>query len=422
MRTILLPLAALLTGTALLLLGNGLLNTLVPIRAGIEQFDGFWIGLIGAAYFAGFIGGCFLCPALVSQVGHIRAFAAFAGLAAATPLLHILWIEPALWIVWRALTGACFAGLYMVIESWLNDRATPETRGRIVSIYVMINMLALAGGAQLMNLDPPESFRLFAIIAILTGLALIPVALTRSDSPPAPVEAKPRLRRLLTLSPVGFVGCIAVGLANGTFWTMGPVYAGGLGFSVSEIAAFMSITVIGGAVSQWPIGWLSDRSRDRRHIIIAVGFGAALCGVLLTFGDLFPSAAVFLAGYLFGTMIFPLYGLCVAHANDYAETTEFVDVSAGLLLAYGIGATLGPIVASAMAQILEASSMFLFTSLIHGGFSAYAIYRLRRRAPALREDRDAYVPVTRTSATVFALDPRSEPETAEAQDISSVPH
>ena len=419
MRTVLLPLAALLLGTAILLLGNGLLTTLVPIRAGLEQFDGFWIGLIGAAYFAGFIGGCFLCPALVSRVGHIRAFTAFAGLAAATPLLHVMWIDPVLWVIWRAFAGACFAGLYMVIESWLNDRATPETRGRIVSIYVMINMLALAGGAQFLNFDPPESFRLFAVIAILTVLGLIPVAMTRSDSPPAPVEARPRIRRLFALSPVGFVGCIAVGLANGTFWAMGPVYAGGLGFSISEIAAFMSLTVIGGAVSQWPIGWLSDRSRDRRHMIIAIGFGASLGGVLLTFGGLLPPAVVFFSAYLFGTMIFPLYGLCVAHANDYAEKTEFVDVSAGLLLAYGIGATLGPLVASVMARFFEASSMFLFTAVVHAGLSGYAIYRLRRRRPARAEDRDAYVPVTRTSATVFALDPRAADDTPPEPDAES---
>ena len=416
MRAILLPLVALLLGTSILLLGNGLLNTLVPIRAELEYFDNLWIGLIGAAYFAGFIGGCFLCPALVSQVGHIRAFTAFAGLAAATPLLHVLWVEPALWMAWRAITGACFAGLFMVIESWLNDRATPDTRGRIVSIYVMVNMVFLAAGTQLMNLETPSSFRLFAIVGILTAVALIPVAMTRSDSPPAPVKARPRIRRLITLSPVGFFGCIAVGMANGTFWAMGPLYARGLGFSVADIASFMSLTVIGGAVAQWPIGWLSDRSRDRRHMIIFIGFGAAVGGVLLTFGDLMPVSGVFISAYLFGTMIFPLYGLCVAHANDYAETSEFVDISAGLLLAYGIGATAGPIVASVMSQALDASSMFMFTACVHAGFSAYTLYRLRRRAPALPEDRDSYVPVTRTSATIFSLDPRSPEE--EADDVT----
>lgn len=413
MRAILLPLAALLLGTSILLLGNGLLNLLVPIRAELESFSGFAIGLIGAAYFAGFIGGCFLCPALVSQVGHIRAFTAFAGLAAATPLLHILWIDSTLWVIYRAVTGACFAGLYMVIESWLNDRATPETRGRLVSLYVMVNMVFLAAGAQLMNLDSPSSFRLFAIAGILTAIALVPVAMTRSDSPPAPVQARPRIRRLIMLSPVGFTGCIAVGLANGTFWTMGPVYARSLGFSVSEIASFMSLAVIGGAVSQWPIGWLSDRSRDRRHIIIVIGFGAAAAGVLLTLGDLLPVTTVFIAAYLFGTMIFPLYGLCVAHANDYAESSEFVDISAGLLLAYGIGATAGPLVASLMVQWTGTSSVFLFTAFTHAGFSAYVLYRLGRRAPAALDDRDAYVPVARTSATVFTLDPRSSEEEME---------
>jgi MFS family permease len=413
MRAILLPLVALLMGTSILLLGNGLLNTLVPIRAGLEYFDNLWIGLIGAAYFSGFIGGCFLCPMLVSQVGHIRAFTAFAGLAAATPLLHVLWIDPVLWVFYRAITGACFAGLYMVIESWLNDRATPDTRGRIVSIYVMINMVFLAAGTQLMNLETPSSFRLFAIVGILTAIALVPVAMTRSESPPPPIKARPRIRRLISLSPVGFFGCVAVGLANGTFWAMGPVYARGLGFSVADIASFMSLTVIGGAVSQWPIGWLSDRSRDRRHMIIAIGFGAAAGGIFLTFGNLLPVAGVFIGAYLFGTMIFPLYGLCVAHANDYAETSEFVDISAGLLLAYGIGATAGPIIASGITQALDVSSMFMFTAIIHIGFSAYTLYRLSRRAPALPEDRDAYVPVTRTSATIFTLDPRAAEDEVE---------
>lgn len=410
MRTLLMPFVALLTGTAILLMGHGMLSTLVPIRAEIEGFGPVAIGVVGAAYFAGFMAGCFFCPPIIGQVGHIRAFTAFAGLAAAIPMLHVLGINVIFWIFLRALTGLCFAGLYMVIESWLNDRATPNTRGRIVSIYVMVNMVSMAAGNQFLSLSPPADFKLFAIGAILISLALIPVALTRSVSPPPPVQARPRIRRMIALSPVGFFGCIAVGVTNGTFWSLGPLYGQALNFDVADIALFMSLAILGGALAQWPVGWISDHSRDRRRQILGVTGAAAVFGLLLAFGPYYSGSVIFIIMLFFGAMIFPLYGLCVAHANDYADSSEFVDVSASLLLAYGVGATAGPLLASAVSSAIGPTAIFGFTALAHMAFGAYVVWRIGRRAAVPVAERADYVPVSRTSATIYSLDPRAPEE------------
>ncbi len=404
------PVYALLAGIAVLLLGNGLLSTLTPVRADLQAFGSFWIGWIGAAYFAGFIVGCYVCPPLVTRVGHIRVFAALAALASTVPLLQIMALYPGAWLIFRAVIGFCLAGLYMVAESWLNDIATRTTRGTIFSAYMLTNLLAMAAGQYLLVIADPAKPEPFLIVAILIAFALIPVALTRASAPPPPVQASPHLGRLYRLSPVGFVGCLIVGMANGSFWSLSAVYARDIGLAYTGIAVFISAAIIGGAMIQWPLGKIADSMADRRKLIAVVSGAASLLSIVLVFGAHLPGFSLYGAAFLFGSAVFSLYGLCVAHANDYAEPTDFVQVSASLLLVFGTGAALGPILASATMQMFGDQYLFAFTAVAQAAMAGYVVYRMGRREAVQPEDRESYVPTTRTSPEAFALDPRGHEE------------
>jgi len=417
-KALLVPVAALLTGVALLLLGNGLFLTLVPLRADLEGFNAAWIGAIGAAYSVGFVVGCYLVPPLVERVGHIRVYAAFAALGAVVPLLHLLALTPVAWIVFRMLTGLCFSGLYMVIESWLNGASTRQTRGTIFSAYIMVNLTAITLGQYLILLEEPGSEKLFSLAAILFALAVIPVCLTRSSSPPLPVEARPDLRKLWNNSQVAVMGCFTNGMANGAIWSLAPIYAKNLGLSLTGIAIFVSLAIVGGAVVQYPLGRLSDRLPDRRWLIVAVCATASVAGLILIMAAHLSIHIVYVAIFLFGAAAFSLYGFCVAHANDYGSADEFVEISAGLLLVFGAGAVPGPLVASAMMDALGFAFLFLFTSIVHGAMALLTFWRMKRREAVAPEDRENYVPMTRTSPNIFSFDPRAENHADEETDKS----
>jgi len=420
-KALLAPVAALLTGVALLLLGNGLFLTLVPLRADLEGFSATWIGAIGAAYSLGFVAGCYLVPPLVARVGHIRVYAAFAALGAIVPLLHLMALTPIAWIAFRVIIGLCFSGLYMVIESWLNGASTRENRGTIFSAYIVVNLAAITGGQYLILLESPSSEKLFSLAAILFALAVIPVCLTRSPSPPLPVEARPNLRKLWANSQVALMGCFTNGMANGAIWGLAPVYAKNLGLSLTGIAIFVSLAIVGGAVVQYPLGRLSDRLPDRRWLIAAVCAAASIAGLVLVMAAGLSVYIVYVAIFLFGAAAFSLYGFCVAHANDHGTPEDFVEISAGLLLVFGAGAVAGPLIASAVMEGLGAAFLFLFTSVVHGAMALWTFWRMKRREAVAPEDREDYVPMTRTSPNIFSLDPRAEETEADETEGSNDP-
>jgi MFS family permease len=407
MLSMIAPVGALLLSVAFLLMGNGLQSTLLPVRAEIETFSTLSIGVMGSAYYIGFALGCVLCPYVVRGVGHIRAFTAMVAVAATVALLHILFLSPVVWWPLRGLTGFCFAGLYLVIESWLNDRATNATRGAIFGIYTFINLTVITVGQFMITLYDPASFPLFMLASILVSLAAVPVALTRAQAP-APIAAV-RLRpwRLYGLSPVGMVGCGVVGLANGAFWSLGPLYATGEGLDLASLATFMGLTVLGGALAQWPFGRLSD-SRDRRQVIALACGLAVLAGLALAVVGGLWVRAIFPLTVLFGAFAFPLYALCVAHANDMMAKDEFVEASSGLLLANGVGSAIGPILASGAMSVIGPSGLFFYTAVIHAVMLAFVLHRIRQRAPAPPEERGSFVAVPEHSPAVVTLDPRSD--------------
>ena len=403
------PIAALLLSVFILLLGSGLHGTIVPIRANVESFSPLAIGVLGASYYVGYVVGCIGCPYAVKRVGHIRAFTAFGAVASVASLTHALMIDEVTWWVLRFLTGICFAGLYMVIESWLNERSTAKNRGRVLSVYQIINLSALALGQQLLNVANPGSFELFGISSILISLALVPIALSTAMAP-APLKAvRIRLKWLYSVSPVGVIGCASVGMVNGAFWTLAPVFAQRSLLSISEIATFMSVSIIGGALLQYPLGLLSDQI-DRRWTIIIACIGGALVGAGLTLFSGTSGLVLLVLSCAYGGFAFPLYALCMAHANDSAENEDFVDISSGLLLVYGIGAVAGPLLAASVMEVAGPASLFSYTAIIHLLAALFAYYRMKKRVALAPAERDNFVAVPLTTPAISEIVPLAPEE------------
>ena len=273
MPTNLRPIASLLLGVALLLAGNGLQFTLLPLRGTADGFSTLALGLIGSAYYLGFVGGCLLGPYLILRAGHIRAFAALVALAVVVGLAYPLHSELLAWTVFRLVNGFCLAGIYLVIESWLNDRATNETRGLVMSSYVIVNFAAFTVGQLLVTLYPVHEAGDFIVAAMLASLAIVPVALTRSAQPAPITIVSFRPVQLYRAAPVGLVASFMVGVSNGAFLGLGPISAVGSGLSTAQVALFMSAATLAGAIAQWPVGRLSDRV-DRRLVLFALLVGA----------------------------------------------------------------------------------------------------------------------------------------------------
>lgn len=409
--------APLLLGVAILLTGQGLQGTLLPVRANLEGFSTLSIGLMGGAYFFGFTLGCLRGSTLLRRVGHIRVFAAMTAAASAVPLLHGLWVETWLWWLLRFVTGYCFAVLYVVIESWLNEQATNETRGTVFSAYTLITLTVLAAGQQMLLLYDPQQMALFAIASAIVSMAAIPVVLSVAPTPDQG-EAKVRLdlRRLFRISPAGALGCLASGLANGPFWALAPVFVASYSSDVSLAAWFMTSAVLGGAVGQWPLGFWSDRV-DRRWVIAFAATMGMLVGLAswLFFSHMTPGILMAL-GAAWGAVAFPLYAVSVAHSNDHARPGEYVMISSGLLLMYGMGAIAGPFIASLAMQMVGSGGLFLYTAVIHVLLLGYIAFRFFKREPVHEEEHRKFVDAlagTQTASHVY------EDEIAEQEQASS---
>lgn len=401
------PVGALLLSVALLLTGNGLQGTLLPVRASLENFGALSIGVMGSAYYVGFVAGCVLTPKLIRRVGHIRLFTAMVAVASVVPLLHAILVGAPGWWLLRGMTGMCMAGLYLIIESWLNERASPENRGMIFTTYTTVNFSVITLGQMLMLTDDPLRFHLFSLASILVSLAAVPVALTRYPQPAPIASARLSLRHLYRISPVGVAGVLTVGLANGAFWGVAPAFASQIGLSVSQIAWFMSATVVGGALSQWPFGRLSDRMDRRKTILIACILACSSALLLILAGVAMPSMMIG-AAFLFGIFSFPLYALSAAHANDMAKDVDFVAIAGGLLLINGAGSVIGPVIGGVAMDRFGPLGLFGFTACVHATMTVFTLYRMRRRAAPPQEQKADFVPMPSTAPVRADLDPRAD--------------
>jgi MFS family permease len=404
------PILALLFSTAFLLAGNGLHSLLLPLAGTAAGFSTAELGMVGAGWATGFVIGCIAAPMVVRRVGHIRAFACSAACAAAIILLNGLFVHPLAWILLRVGSGFFLAGSFMIIESWLNERATNESRGTIFAVYLMVTYAAITAGQLGVGAGDPGTTTLFMSGAILFSLAILPTALSTAASPRPLTSVKIDLRTLFRNSPVAFLTVLLVGVVNGAFGTLAAVWGARIGLPTPLIAVMMGMTVISGAITQVPAGRISDMT-DRRYVIATVAILAALTGLaILLLQPTEPRFVLILVG-CYGALTYPLYGLAVAHANDYADAGDFVAVSGGLLLLYGAGTMVGPLAASAAMTALGPYALFAVTAASHAAIAGYAFYRTYKRAPIPQEVRDTFrnVPSPRAlTPETAALDPRAE--------------
>ncbi len=402
--------AALLLSAAILLMGNGLQLTLLPLRAQVEAFSTIQIGIIGSAYYIGFAAGCFWGPQLVKRVGHIRTFTAMVAIASAAPLIHNIWLSAEVWWLLRAASGFCLATLFMIIESWINEKATNENRGVVFSVYTIISLTVVTLGQLMINLSTIESFVLFSVASVLVSLAAVPLALSKATAPAQVQTARIRLIYLFRLSPVAVIGALFVGMQQGAFWSLGPVFAERIGLDTLGITLFMSTAVLGGAIGQWPLGKLSDRI-DRRRVL--VGACVAAAAISLSIRLVYPTLGegVLLLTLLWGITAFPLYSICAAHMNDHVEEGGFVEASSGLLLIFAIGAILGPLIVSPLMTLRTPYALFGCIAAFQLLLAAFAVYRMRVRDRVPETERGDFVESLNEIQRVFHSDsPSTEPQ------------
>ena len=419
------PLSALLVAAMVLVLGNGLGGLLIPTRAESLGWSTDTIALIGASYALFFTLGCIVIPRIVARVGHIRTFSALGTLAAIAMLLHAMEPVAWFWIAVRGITGFAVAGSYMVLESWLNEEATNDNRGLVFSIYMVISLAGQAIGPFLVTLGNPDRFELFAWAAIVYASATLPIALTDKMSPAPLTRVSLDLKNLYRNSPAAAVGSFVTGAVAGAWLSLFPVYGSQVGLTTAAIATMLAVANLGSMVAQVPIGRLSDRI-DRRIVMVGVGAVGVVAGILVIMvpdpvlatvplqrmsveaGDSLVLVALM---FLFGTALYTTYSLNVAHANDWARNVSFVTVASGLLILYGIGSTIGPLVAGRVMAVIGPNGLFAFTAAAQALYAGFALWRITQRGNIAMDDQTDFgaLPVTGTSTPqVFELDVRAD--------------
>ena len=394
------PLIPLLIAAGILLGGNGLQGTLIALRGAEEGFSPATIGFMGTAYFGGFLLGCAFITRIMKSVGHVRSFSALAAIASAGTLLLVLIIDPVMWSIIRFATGFCFAGLFTIMESWLNSGVQNSDRARVLALYRIIDIGSVTGAQFLIPVFGADGFAIFAIMSIMITLSLVPVSLGDRSNPKAPEDVKLDLARVWRISPLASVGCIAVGMTNSAFRTLSPVYAEQIGMSVTDVVTFISVGIIGGAIIQYPLGHLSDLW-DRRKVLLATTGGAMVAALALVFLAGTGALANFALVFVFGSFAMPLFSLSAAHANDRADKGEFVLVNAALMLFYSFGAIGGPIVAALFMQRFGPQSLFVFCAIVYALLILIIVYRMQAREAVPVSRRGRFIALLRTS-TIFA--------------------
>lgn len=388
----------LLLGIFLLMLGNGMQGTLLGIRGAMEGFSAGEMSLVMSGYFLGFLISSRSTPALIRRVGHVRVFAAMASIISAVFILYPAIPDVWAWGVMRVLVGACFAAVYVVAESWLNDGATNETRGQALSVYMMMQLLGVVAAQAALNLADPGGWLLFVAISVAVSLSFAPILLTVSPAPMHAATKPMELRALYRASPLGVVGTVFLGAVFSAVFGMSSVYGTEIGLSVAQISGFVSAIYLGGLAAQFPIGWLSDRI-DRRKVIFAAAVLGAISCVLgwLTGGELWPLMA---AAFFAGGVTTPLYALFLAYTNDNLSVEDMPAASGGLVLCFGFGAILGPLGCGWAMQALGPAA---FWGVLGGTFATigiYAVYRMTQRPPIPATETESYLGVLPTASAV----------------------
>ena len=403
--------SALLLGMALLTLGAGLQATLLGFRATLEGLSMFVTGTVMAAYYVGFVIGSITAPLLVRRVGHIRVFAALTATAAAAILVQGVFFGAWTWAILRAVSGVCFAGIYVVAESWLNDRANQRSRGMLLATYMVVIYAGLGAGQLLLRTADPSGYVLFMLIGVLISLAVVPMALTAQRAPEFALPRRVSFRELLAISPLGAAGALFSGATAGTLFSLGPVYAARSGLDTSAVATFMASSILPAIALQLPLGRLSDRV-DRRNVLIGISVAAAAAALVAM--QLTSAAPLFfVAVAVYGGLSLTTYAVCLAHVNDHLHPTQMVAASATVLLANGIGSVLGPVAVSAAMELAGPSAFFASFIALHATFSLYAVWRKHKTDSVPAPEKARFVSASPQAAPTGRLGaPEAKPEEA----------
>ncbi len=391
----------LLLGVLLLMVGNGVQGTLLGIRGAIEGFSTFEISVVMSGYFAGFLFGSQMAPAMIRRVGHVRVFAALGSLISAVLVVYPVAPDWIAWSALRMLSGFCFSGIYVCAESWLNNTASNETRGQALSAYMIVQMLGIISSQALLNAADPSGFTLFVIPSVLVSLAFMPLLLADSPAPGFESGKGMSFALLFQTSPLGVVGMMLTGGVFAAMFGMASVWGAMIQFSVAQISSFVAALYVGGLVLQYPIGWVSDRM-DRRNLIFWLCItGVAVMAVPALFA--LPFRALLGVAFLLGGITNPVYALLIAHTNDYVSKEQMASASAGLVFFNGFGAIFGPVAAGWAMDVFGSDGFFVFIGLLYAALACYAAWRMRKRSAPEMRTALSRLSVTATTVAIGAV-------------------
>ena len=418
---------ALFTGYGILMIAHGLQGNLLGVRSVIEEFNFIATGTMMSGYFIGYFIGANMVPKLVGKVGHIRVFAAFASMASLSILIHAVFVNPFVWTGGRFLTGFSIVGIFIVVESWLNDRATNRTRGQVLSTYMFISMIALALGTLLLNFSSPERYEPFILISLLLSIALIPILLTKRKPPKFKKSSFIKIKDLYKISPFGTVGMFCTGFIHSSLFTLAAVYAATINFTVFEISLLLFLITVSGGIFQWPIGYYSDH-HDRRLIIIGCAFaGALFCALSITASgssleNMYLATSIgmdkimfFVFVTLYAGMAIPMFTLNLAYVNDFIPREKFVAAGGGLQIIFGLGAIGGPILCSVFMNKFGSNGFFIYLFIFHMIIGLFGMYRITRRGAKENPD-STFTPLPRNITPLgIELDPTTGADLSTAE-------
>ena len=395
------------------MVGNGLQGTLLGVRGSMEGLATFEMSLVMSAYFLGFLGGSRMTPDLIRRVGHVRVFAALASFISAVLILYPALPNTGAWIIGRVIIGFCFSGVYVTAESWLNNAATNENRGKSLSLYLIAQMVGIVTAQGLLVLADPSGYELFVISSVVVSISFAPILLSISPTPAFDTTKPMSLKELLKISPLGVVGMFILGGIFSAQFGMAPVYGAEAGMSIGEISAFVASFYVGALVVQYPLGWMSDRMDRRVLIFVVAAIGGASSILAMMGGDTF--IVLLIAAFLVGGMSNPLYSLLIAYTNDFLEYEDMAAASGGMVFINGLGAISGPIITGWIMEFYGPPGFFLFIAALMIVLAAYAAYRMTQRAAPSVDDTGTYAAISPAS-TMVAVEFAQEYAIEEAQN------